>query len=94
MIIYGLSIAIVLALGMSSSMYCRLTQPQKMWRLPFVPISIVKRTTSSPRFEFAFLFQAFGIFMISLCVYTVDVTIISVIAQVGTQIKIFERLVR
>ncbi|KAK4887790.1 hypothetical protein RN001_004061 [Aquatica leii] len=91
--VYAWSIIVVVCLGLTSSIQTRFSKPPEMWRLPFSYISFVD-ISYSPSFELTFLYQITGIFMITLCVYTSDVTIIAIIAQASAQLKILENSVR
>ncbi|KAF5287591.1 hypothetical protein FQA39_LY15868 [Lamprigera yunnana] len=91
--IYAVSMVAVVSLGYLTSLKSRLTLPQEEWRLGFSYISIVD-TSYTPMFEIAYVYQNMGIFMLTLSVYTSDITVIAIIAQACAQLKILENSVR
>ncbi|KAK5644087.1 hypothetical protein RI129_007932 [Pyrocoelia pectoralis] len=91
--VYAWSMIAVVSVGVISSIVLRFTKPPEMWRLGFSYISIVD-TSYTPVFEIAYVYQCCGIFMITLSVYSSDVTVVSIIAQITAQIKILENAIR
>ncbi|KAF5308087.1 hypothetical protein FQR65_LT00629 [Abscondita terminalis] len=91
--LYTASMYLVLGLGMTTSLKTRFTKPSEMWHLPFCTISWVD-THTSPFWEICYIYQGMGIFMITLSVYTSDVTVIAIIAQASAQLKILENAIR
>lgn len=79
--------------GIAPNCLNRFFKPEEEWYLPFYPLSLVE-VSGSPRFELAYGFELFGMISICIVIHAVDFTIISVIAQLGAQLKVLQLSMR
>lgn len=76
-----------------STIHSRLTLQQESWAMPFTPLTFVN-VTYSPIYEIISHMQFFNGILMSIILYSTDITVIEIFAQLVLRFKLLQNSFR